>query len=338
MNNNEGKSTTVKKKITWIVIMQGLTMLLVVLGHSDLGLRENIKSVEIMYRYNQPFRMPLFLLISGYLFYLTRINKDKTYNFVVVDKLKRLGIPFLFFTFFTLGIKILTASLIKNPLPELTLVSILSMLVGLETNPLGALWFVQVTFLLMLLYPLYKYIFKYKWLVILSAILVVLLHYYPIPIKVFLIDNASSKSVYFFFGMLICRYRLDKYVKPSFPLLLMWVTINTMAFLINRMFFQLPDLLMAFIGITMCFHFAKTSEKYCPNIFSSFRNNTYQIYLLSIFPQMAFEIIYRQIGNMQLYPLFFVVNIFVGIYFPILMVKILQRLDIKWMKTVCGLA
>ena len=66
-----------KKKILWILILQGFTMFLVVMGHSDLAQRENIKWLNELYDFFRPFRMPLFLLVSGFLFYITRIAKDK---------------------------------------------------------------------------------------------------------------------------------------------------------------------------------------------------------------------------------------------------------------------
>ena len=107
-----------KKKIVWISILQGLTMLLVVIGHSDLNEKETIPAIGFVYKLFKSFRMPLFILISGYLFGLTRVSKNKKYGFVVVDKLKRLGIPFLFFSVIGFVTKYISSAYIKNPLGD----------------------------------------------------------------------------------------------------------------------------------------------------------------------------------------------------------------------------
>ena len=55
------------------------------------------------------FHMPLFIMISGYLFYLTRIKKPMAYKKMIQDKLYRLGIPYVFFTTFAYILKYLTS-------------------------------------------------------------------------------------------------------------------------------------------------------------------------------------------------------------------------------------
>lgn len=66
-----------KKKINWLLILQGWAMLWVVIGHSTL-----VNSGEgpiwdvVLIRVAYSFHMPLFMLVSGWLFYLTRLKTD----------------------------------------------------------------------------------------------------------------------------------------------------------------------------------------------------------------------------------------------------------------------
>ena len=325
--------TTHSKKIQWISILQGFTMLLVVLGHSDLDQKESIYWVGETYRFFKSFRMPLFLLISGYLFYLTRINKEKTFHFIVNDKIKRLGIPFLFFTLVGLLVKLLSAPFIKSPIEINGLMDVVYILVGLKENPLKALWFIQVTFLLMMFYPLYKIILSRKWATCCTlTVLVLMQFYFPENISFLQISPAGHLAIFFFSGIVIAHYKIDRFVRSGIGSFLLITALFFVCY-----YLQLPFLLLSFIGILFAMTFAKMADRHIPWIFQSFRTNTYQIYLISIFPQMAIEILFRMTGSQYFLP-FFILNIFAGLYIPIVVVKLVKWLDWKWLKVAIGLA
>ena len=321
-----------KNKILWILILQGFTMFLVVLGHSDLAQRGNIEWLGAMYDFFRPFRMPLFLLVSGFLFYITRIGKDKKYGFVMGDKLKRLGIPLVFFTIVGVIFKLLASSSVKNPVEFNGIQDIFLMLLGLKPNALGAMWFLQITLLYMAFYPLYRIIFKNHIATIFVLLLFVLAYYFfPEGIDFLLISRAMGLGVFFFAGMVIGRYRFDKYISSKPLHLLIMVALYVTLYQLG-----LSGLPLSIIGIIMAMTFAKFAEQVIPSIFGSFRNNTYQIYTLSIFPQMAIEIIFRKMGCEYFMP-FFITNVIVGLYFPILVVKLVQKLDWKWLRMCLGM-
>ena len=326
-----------KKKIVWISILQGFTMLLVVIGHSDLNEKETIPAIGFVYQLFKSFRMPLFILVSGYLFGLTRISKNKDYGFVVVDKLKRLGIPFLFFTVIGFVTKYITSAYVKHPVGDISLGYVLDIFLGLETSPLGALWFVYVTFMLMLLYPFYCWALKHKYISIMVLLVAIVLNLHPIPVKLFMINRVSRLFIYFFAGLLIEKYDLAKYAKADIKRVIILVALYFAAFL--SVYFKLlpiPYLVLSFCGIVMSFHIAKYAEVYYSKLFNSFRYNTYQIYLISVFPQMLFEMIYRQIGS-HYFLLFYIINILVGLYFPIFVVKVVEKYNLKYLKPCIGL-
>lgn len=85
-----------RKKINWLLILQGWTMLWVVIGHAILEeTGSNPAFAEWLYSFAYSFHMPLFMLISGWLFYYTRlssngINNKWIFGSVLKDKAVRI--------------------------------------------------------------------------------------------------------------------------------------------------------------------------------------------------------------------------------------------------------
>ena len=151
-----------KKKIEWLSVLQGLSMLLVVIGHVSLTNVPRDPSTPIatgIERTIYTFHMPLFVFISGWLFFYTCIRIGKSYDEVLKAKLKRLGIPFLAFTLVATVLKAAFPLLMHRPVTAQELVDTFILF---RSNPLGEMWFVVVLFELMLLYPVYKIIVKNK--------------------------------------------------------------------------------------------------------------------------------------------------------------------------------
>ena len=96
------------KKIDWLAVVQGLGMLLVVIGHVSLTNIPGDPNTPIATAIEQTiytFHMPLFIFISGWLFYHTCIDRRKPYQDMFVSKVKRLAVPFLAFTLATTLLK-----------------------------------------------------------------------------------------------------------------------------------------------------------------------------------------------------------------------------------------
>ena len=137
-------------KIYWISILQGWSMLLVVIGHVTLtNIFENPAtpiSAEVE-RIIYGFHMPLFMFISGGLLYYTKIRKDKKYVVTIRDKAKRLLIPFIFFTLVTFVLKYIFNPLMKRPV-ELSFKQIINSVLYPASNPLGEMWFIITLFII----------------------------------------------------------------------------------------------------------------------------------------------------------------------------------------------
>ena len=80
-----------RKRTQWIDALKGYGILLVVFGHCITYLENSGYAYELIWKYIASFNMPLFFMISGYL-YRSGGQDIKT---VFFKKLKTLGIPFL---------------------------------------------------------------------------------------------------------------------------------------------------------------------------------------------------------------------------------------------------
>lgn len=126
-----------EKKIDWLAVLQGFSMLLVVIGHVSLTNVPGDPSTPIatgIERSIYSFHMPLFIFISGWLFYYTCIRKEKSYRNVVMAKVKRLGVPFLAFTLVATVLKAAFPSLMHRPVTAQELVDTFLLF---RSNPLG---------------------------------------------------------------------------------------------------------------------------------------------------------------------------------------------------------
>lgn len=138
-------------KIYWISILQGWSMLLVVIGHVTLtNIFENPAtpvSTEVE-RIIYGFHMPLFMFISGGLFYYTKSGKVKIRSYYQ-DKAKRLLAPFIFFTLATFALKYIFNPLMKRPV-ELSFKQIINSVLYPASN-FREMWFIITLFIIFLL-------------------------------------------------------------------------------------------------------------------------------------------------------------------------------------------
>lgn len=304
-----------KKRIVWISILQGLAMLLVVIGHVDLNGQEQDASFPIagcLHRIIYSFHMPLFMFLSGYLFFLTKISKSLGCITVMKNKIIRLYIPFIFFTLMTYILKSVFSSYMKNP-SSWDIDYFLSVFVYYKANPLGEMWFIVALLILMTLYPLYLYCSRSKYHEFSLLIIFFIINISNINCDYFFMSQVFYMGFFFYSGVLSCKYNLIDYLykKRLFYLFLsFFIIVNP---LLTK---NLPNIIYNFSGILFSLSLSIFLSKIHPSIFQSFRDFTYQIFLLGIFFQMLVRYLYGFIGNESLYGLLFLVSILSGIYIP----------------------
>lgn len=312
---------TTKNKIRWVSILQGWAMLWVVIGHAPLGEPGNGPEWEnVLYHFAYSFHMPLFMLVSGYLFYLTRLG---TWNYLdtIKDKAKRLLIPMLTFTLLAFAAKLLAPSEMNRP-TGFGLNELVDAFLYPEQSPLKEMWFIASLFWLFLLMPLWKWSIKRTWTmyVLLSAL--VFLHFIHPDVQFLCIGKMCSYAVYFYGGVLMSRtLDIERFrVMGKWWLLPGGILCYAAGYLMPFPFIETLG------GIALSIALALLFDDYIPKAFFSFRDYTYQIFLMGIFVQVLVKIVFRR-SHMAYLPAF-TLSIISALYIPVL-ISVLAK-SIAW--------
>lgn len=180
-------------------IFRGLIIIWVVIGHSFVA---DGTFLGHLTTYAYTFHMSAFFLLSGILFYpkLTRIHNFKDGFSVVLNRFKRLIVPYLFFSIISYILKYFFESYAYNQLSSGF--SIIHDLFFGVNNPNGGIWFLHNLFIFSLFAVLLKFIPSII-LFLSSSILYV--------VSFFVDINSDFRSLitfapYFFFGIFFSKY------------------------------------------------------------------------------------------------------------------------------------
>lgn len=77
-------------------------------------------------------------------------------------------------------------------------------------------------------------------------------------------------------------------------------------------------------------------DKYLPSIFATFRNYTYQIFLMGIFVQILIKIFFKR-GLIPNYEIAYILCIAMGIYVPVIICMIVKKVNIRCLNLCLGL-
>ena len=328
-----------KERIQWIAIMKGLDILFVVMVHIqliDMATGENHAFCNIVNAPFHAFKMPLFFFISGGLLYLTRICKNVPILDLYKDKCKRLLIPFVFFVVVYYLLKVVFNQFSKTPI-EVSIGNFLESFVYYRGHSSQLLWFLAVLMCMMLLYPLYVELCKKRNSMIAFFVFCCAVFFIDTDgdsrWNVFSILLLNQYLVFFFAGILFFRFRLYEYIgKP-------YVAIGLVVLYGVSLYCYYIPLLTSFIGILMMCALCLNIARYLPNLFSSYREYIFQIYLMSLPFQNFVELILwqRLFYNEQLFFLFFTLNLLSGLLIPVLISKIVERCPVRIVRLCFGL-
>ena len=312
-------------------------MLLVVVGHVTLsGTFGDIKYpiASTIEKIIYSFHMPLFMFTSGYLFYMTKIAKGKTYREVIVNKLLRLGIPYLFFTCLTFVPKILFPALMNHPV-DISIQYFINVFLLMKTNPLGEMWFVVALFILMMLYPIYKSILSTSPKIgggILGVLLLIINLIRSDNITLLQLSHVMEMGIYFYSGIIICCFDWISAFKKWY------LCVGLLFVLLLGYYSNFPSVISSFVGILFSISLCMLISERIPNLFSSFRNYTYQIFLMGIFFQMAVRYLFRYIDNNTFYFPCYILSILLAIYIPVLISKAVEKMNCRPLMICFGLS
>ena len=192
------------------------------------------------------------------------------------------------------------------------------------------LWFIVTLFWLMMLAPLWKVLLKNKWAMWVGVVVIIALHFFHPETDLLCIGRVFSYALWFYLGIVISKEDLvDRFLIKQ-P----WLTL-----LIGVLVYSTGTYSHSFIttigGITLSFGLALILDKYIPKTFFTFRNYTYQIFLIGIFAQIFLKIMYRHIS--MPYVGAYILCILLGIYVPVLVSKVLEWINWKPLLVCVGL-
>ena len=324
------------KKINWLLILQGWAMLWVVIGHANLEQLGSGPSWETgLVKFAYSFHMPLFMFVSGWLFYLTRLNnkngigKRWTYINIIKDKVIRLLLPGVVFSIFAFILK----SFFQEEMARQTgfsFVEIIHAYIYPADNPFREIWFIVTLFAFFLLTPVWRLLIKQKCRMLVGLIVMILFYYYHPTTQFLCIDCIFRYSIWFYLGLITSKEELIEEFLKNQPLLILLLGI--IVYIVGLF---LDSFLTIIGGITLSLGLALLADVHVPLLFTEFRNYTYQIFLMGIFVQIAVKILYRHVA--MPYVGAFLLCILVGLYLPVLFSKIIEKINWKPLSLCVGI-
>lgn len=187
---------------------------------------------------------------------------------------------------------------------------------------MAELWFIATLFWFFLLTPLWKLVLRKQWSMWLMFVPVIALHFWHPKTELLCLGHVYFYAIWFYLGLVISKTDLVDRVLSNHA----WLTL-----VVGVAIYVLGEYTMRSIttlgGITFSFAFALVADKYIPKLFFSFRNYTYQIFLMGIFAQMFVKIVFRHV-NWPYFPTY-LLCIAVGLYVPVIISRIIEK--INWM-------
>lgn len=327
-------------KILWLSIIQGYAILLVighVGGYNYEGGMDMYTVSTWIQRFCYSYHMPLFMFVSGGLLYLTRLDRGWSTTALYRDKVKRLVCPFVFFAIIGFLIKIPFASVTKSPM-DLSVTGFFNSFFDPGSSALKELWFLGTLIWLMALYPLYKTMLKNPWTesILLAVTLIPFVYDMHFTIKGwFHIEGVVYYSAYFVAGILFFKYNITEFFERHLWSVLFSVVIYFAVFLLQE---PRLNFVTALMGIVMTFAVGVRIVKLFPGLFGSFRDHSFQIYLVGIFPQMLIELFVwkRFHSEYMLFP-YYIISVFMALYTGVLVSKIGRRIPSRLLRWCLGL-
>jgi len=332
-NENTNKKYSMEKtRLISIVISKAICIILVVVGHYHPDNSPNLYSALNSMIYS--FHMPLFMFVSGYLYWATR--KPVAYKDFVWKKFQRLMIPYFFASIVIIAIKLLTerSLLVENPVT-------FSAFYQMFYLPVAGffLWFAFALFLIFLLVPLFN---THKRLLFLLGISLIL---YFIPVEfpeVFCLAQLKTHLLWFVLGCTISewvnvRQRISK-VHFLIAFCVFAGIFVAKSYIDNHLINNLLSALLAVIGIVFIANLSRYIGKQTVkvrNLLVDISLYSYTIYLFhTTFEGLMKSLINKTITtscssnnviNVLVFFMIATVVIFVGVVGPIIVHKIAVR-------------
>lgn len=322
-----------------ISFLQVFGILLVVLGHSA-----NEEGIPFLSKWIYSFHMPLFIFISGFLFYLTTkdIYNLNLYNFIK-KKFVRLILPYIIISSIAYLPKVFLSKFAQRGI-DLSMDSYLHSFLYPWDNVIRFFWFLPTLFFIMIIVVILLKITKNRLHVVFYFSVIfsfIVLNF--IDIKILNINGIFNYMLFFCLGMMYCKYKdivnkiLEKNISKIFIVVFVLLLINATTNIFNGInvtgvetgkMTDIPTSIefikyklfyvgIAISGIILSIILSKLYCKYNFTFWEHLDGKTFTIYLLSWFSQVFVRIIGYQILKLSMIyvvPISFIL----GVYIPVI--------------------
>ncbi|MGL5414469.1 MAG: acyltransferase family protein [Clostridium sp.] len=323
------------KRENWLDQSKGLGIILVVLGHVILGfLNANMYSdkkglLEYIFFTIYSFHMPLFFIISGYLYKKTwKIKSMEDLKKRIINKMIALGIPYILFSLF-FGITKLMMNGSTNS--EITIKDILK----IPIHPIGPYWFLYALMGLFIVVPILEYA-KINTKIILIIALMCTIFSNIFMIKIVFISDTLQNILYFYIGCILYEiFNYRKYFKlksvmlgGNIVLLIIYLIINILYFKINKCMIVTNILIGIILASTASiFIILVFYKKNKNNTLSKLGELSLPIYLMHIILTSGIRIVFIKLGiaSFTIQVLF---GTLLGIIIPIIIYELITKIKL----------
>ena len=315
----------IKKDLT-IESLRGVAIALMVMGHvigahSDMGLKvDDGSTLRFIYYLQDYITMPLFTLMSGYVYAFKPISQASSLNKFVNSKVTRLLIPLVVVStlFF----------LMQNSVPGTNAKTGLGDMWKIYVFPFAHFWFIQGIFTVFLIIAgleLAKVLTTLKSTVLVLLICVVIYLGGVVRTDVFGFGHVPFLLTFFLLGLTAKRFYQQIFTKPFLIItgILFIAAMGYQISIFNTGFDTLHErLLNIMVGSTACLLLIKSGLH--NNALVWLGNYSYTIYLFHVFATAASRIILNKLHVQNDY-IQLIVGLVLGLAFPIILKMIIPK-------------
>jgi fucose 4-O-acetylase-like acetyltransferase len=325
-----------KLELKEITLLQSFGIFLVVFGHSYVEVYQHpnnpiLYSIYWLHDFIYSFHMPLFMFISGLLFSYNYIeNKKLEYTKFISNRFTRIIIPYIVISSFAFPIKAILSKYAERPV-EFSFSTYLHTLLYPTSNTIFFYWFLPTLFAISLLAPFIPAIDTAKtrnyFIPIITLILLFLNIYNPFITGIFNVKGIAHYFIFFWSGYVFFIFK-DRILNglESFKVIILLFILLLALNLVGcpAALIAYNKIAAALLGILVSVGLSYKLLEQGIKAFNYINGYSYQIYLLSWFPQIFIKIIFYNILHFNFY-FSFILMLFGGIFIPVFLTKLTKR-------------
>ena len=203
-------------RIKWLDVVKGFAIILVILGHSGISTTN-----KFIYVWIYSFHMPLFFILSGYVF---SIKKYESYIEFLIKKIKTLIIPYLVFQLLQMTVQYMYNAILHLHEERTVLDHILGLLLQIrDSRYASGLWFLTCLFIIENIFYFFLKHSKAKYDIYIAVVTIACvgcIYNYFIGLNLpWYFDLVCISLPFFAFGYFLKQCTLlDKFAKNQFML------------------------------------------------------------------------------------------------------------------------